>query len=79
MSEVYKYNGLRRRPNFDELITYIQKDKPTSTLHTRSASILADTHQMNALQGDTLTDLERFGGTVRKRKIRTYINSRIRI
>ena len=58
MSEVYNYNGLRRRPNFDELITYIQRGKPTITLPTRSASILADTHQMNALKGDTLTDLQ---------------------
>ena len=28
MSEEYKYHGLRRRPSFDELITYNQKDKP---------------------------------------------------
>ena len=43
MSEVYKYNELRRRLNFDELLTYMQKDKPTITLPTRMASILVDT------------------------------------
>ena len=58
MSEVYKYGGLRRRPNFDELITYIQKDKPTITLPNRNATTLAATHQMNALKGDTTTDLQ---------------------
>ena len=58
MSEEYKYHGLRRRPNFDELITYNQKDKPKITLPNRNAFPLANTHQMNTLRGDTLTDLQ---------------------
>ena len=59
MSEEYKYDGLRRRPTFDELITYIQRDKPNITLPNRNASTLANTHHMNALKGDALTDLQR--------------------
>ena len=55
---MYKYGGLRRRPNLDELIAYIQKGKPKITLPNRNASTLAATHQMNALKGDTTTDLQ---------------------
>ena len=75
MLEMYSYHGLRRRPNFDELITYIQEDKPTITLPTRSASILADTHQMNALEGDTITDLQEMEERLGKGKLRHILFS----
>ena len=58
MPEEYRYDGLRRRPTFDELITSTQRDNPNITLPNRNAFILANTHQMNALRGDTLTDLQ---------------------
>ena len=44
--------GLRRRPNVDELITYIQK------VPTRSAITLYGTHRLNAFKRDTLTALQ---------------------
>ena len=74
MSEVYNYNGLRRKPTFDELITSTQRGKPKITLPNRNAFILANTHQMNALRGDTLTDLQEMETRLEKDK---YINFRI--
>ena len=75
MSVVYKYGGLRRRPNFDELITYIQTDKPNITLPNRNATTLAATHQMNALKGDTTTDLQEMQTRLDKDKLRNMLIS----
>ena len=75
MPELYKDNGLRRRSNFDELIAYIQRGKPTLILPTRIASILAGTHQMNALKGSTLTDLQEMETRLEKDKLRNLLIS----
>ena len=75
MSEVYSYGGLRRRPNFDEPITYIQKDKPKITLPNRKAFILANTRQMNALKGDTITDLQEMETRLEEDKLRNMLIS----
>ena len=60
---------MRRRPNFDELITDIQNDKPKITLPSRSASILAE----NALRGDTITDLQEMEERPEKDKLRNML------
>ena len=49
--------GLRLRPNFDELITYLETDQPRRSLPNREATTLRNTHQLTQLDGDTITDL----------------------
>jgi hypothetical protein len=75
MSEECKYDGLRRKPTFDELITSIQRDKPKITLPNRKAFILANTRQMNALKGDTITDLQEMETRLEKDKLRNLLIS----
>ena len=45
MKTIKKY-GLRRRPNFDELITYLETDQPRRSLPSREATTLRNSHQL---------------------------------
>ena len=55
MTDAHAYRGLRLRPNVDELIPYTHTDNTRITLPGRTATILYDTHQLNALTSDTIT------------------------
>ena len=44
MKNIKKY-GLRLRPNFDELITYLETDQPRRSLPNRAATTLRNSHQ----------------------------------
>ena len=69
MKNIKKY-GLRLRPNFDELITYLETDQPRRSLPSREATTLRNTHQLTQLDGDTITALSDMETRLQKDKLR---------
>ena len=75
MKNITKYGGLRLRPNFHELITYLETGQPRKSLPTRAATTFRNLHQFTQLDGDTLTDL----AGVEARHIQNYMVKRASI
>jgi len=69
MKNIKKY-GLCLRPNFDEIITYLETDQPRRSLPSREATTLRNSHQLTQLDGDTITDLNDMETRLQKDKLR---------
>ena len=73
MKNITTSGGLRLRPNFHELITYLETDQPRKSLPTRVATTLRNLPQLTQLDGDTLTDLTDIETRLHKDKLRTIL------
>ena len=52
------YNGLRRKPNYDELIDYIQNGQDKIKYPNRAATFVANSNQYQQFIGQSLSDLQ---------------------
>ena len=73
MKKIINYGGLRLRPNFNELITYLETDQPRKSLPTRAATTLRNLPQFTQLDGDTLTDLTDIQTRLQKEQLRNIL------
>jgi hypothetical protein len=73
MKKIINYGGLRLRPNFNELITYLETDQPRKSLPSRAATTLRNLPQFTQLDGDTLTDLTDIQTRLQKEQLRNIL------
>ena len=66
MKTEYKYGGLKKRATFDELITYIETEPDTIKYPDRTATIMANSFQINYLHSATAYELEYMKERIKK-------------
>ena len=66
MKTEYKYGGMRKRPTFDELMNYIETEPNTIKYPDRTATIMANSFQINYLHSATAYELDNFQERIKK-------------
>ena len=74
MNRNIKFNGLRERPNYEDLVNYLATDKPKPNYpFDRKATILRNSPYMTMLDGENGMDLQDFENRLEKDKLRDIL------